>query len=756
MKTKWVLVPVIALSLGCTREIDKNVKYIDGQFSLFATSGEKETKTVIQQDGSVFWSPNDCIKVYYGNTSGEFTSTNTDPAASAEFTGSLGSFVLDGETEFKAVYPYSDATILSGDNLRIDLPSEQTAVEGTFANNLFISVAKSKDVNLHFYNVCGGVCFSLARGDIKKVVFRGNNGEILAGRLSVGFASNGVPQVNEITSGKVTVTLLAPNDGTFTAGSWYYLVLVPRALTKGYTMELYTDELVETISSDSSVTVRRSAWGVLKNLGSMCIPEAIDLGLSVKWASFNLGATRPEEYGDYFAWGDTEPKESYSWETYKWCMGSNATITKYCSNLSFGYNGFTDNKTVLDPEDDAAHVNLGGKWRMPTDAEWKELMENCTLTWTAQNGVTGRLVTASNGNSIFLPAAGGRTGTNLIFADFSGDYWSSSLSTDYPYYAWYFYFSSSAVQGGSFDRYHGQSIRPVLADGAAVIHVSGVNLDKTTLSLTEGDTYTLKATISPSNATDKSVTWSSSNTAVATVSSSGVVTAKAVGSATITVKTNDGGKMATCAVTVQGATTGTENGHDWVDLGLPSGLKWATCNVGASKPEEYGNFYAWGETETKSVFSWSNYVYRLSGDSYSNIKLSKYNTNSSRGTVDNKTILDLSDDAAHVNWGGKWRMPTTKEFDELRVNCSFTWITQNGVNGSMVTGKNGKSIFLPASGFWEESSLRDADDHGYYWSSSLDSSSSLHAFWFFFNWSNYASTSTTSRRDGLFVRPVIE
>ena len=153
MKTKWVLIPVIALSLGCTREIDTNVDYIDGQFSLFATSGEIETKTAVQQDGSVFWSPNDCIKVFYGNTSGEFISTNTDPAASAEFTGSLGSFVLDGETEFKAVYPYSDATTLSGDILSIVLPSEQTAVEETFDNNLFISVAKSKDVNLHFYNV---------------------------------------------------------------------------------------------------------------------------------------------------------------------------------------------------------------------------------------------------------------------------------------------------------------------------------------------------------------------------------------------------------------------------------------------------------------------------------------------------------------------------------------------------------------------------------------------------------------------------
>ena len=138
------------------------------------------------------------------------------------------------------------------------------------------------------------------------------------------------------------------------------------------------------------------------------------------------------------------------------------------------------------------------------------------------------------------------------------------------------------------------------------------------------------------------------------------------------------------------------NGRDYVDLGLPSGLKWATMNVGASKPEEYGDYFAWGETEPKKEYSWLNYKFELSTDN--NGPFSKYVTNSSYGTVDNKTVLDPEEDAAHVNWGGSWRMPTEEEWTELRTNCTWTWTTQNGVNGRLVTGPNGKSIFLPAAG----------------------------------------------------------
>ena len=202
------------------------------------------------------------------------------------------------------------------------------------------------------------------------------------------------------------------------------------------------------------------------------IPEAVDLGLSVKWATFNVGASSPEEYGDYFAWGEVEPyyssqdpltwkdgKTGYTWDSYKWCNGSEESLTKYNTSA---WRGTVDNKTVLEAEDDVVHVKLGGSWRMPTVAEWTELRENCTWTWTTQNGVNGRLVTSNkNGNSIFLPAAGTWVGPVLNGAGSNGYYWSSSLFTDDPSTALDVNFNSSYVSWRSVIRECGRSVRPV-------------------------------------------------------------------------------------------------------------------------------------------------------------------------------------------------------------------------------------------------------------------------------------------------------
>ena len=200
-------------------------------------------------------------------------------------------------------------------------------------------------------------------------------------------------------------------------------------------------------------------------------------------------------------------------------------------------------------------------------------------------------------------------------------------------------------------------------------------------------------------------------------------------------------------------TKGSANGHEWVDLGLPSGTKWATTNVGANTPEGYGNYYAWGETTTKSPYNWSNYKW-CNGSSSS---MTKYCTSSSYGTVDNKTTLDLSDDAAYVNWGSSWRMPTRAEQDELR-NTSYTtwtWTTQNGVKGYKVTSKtNGNSIFLPAAGYRSISGLYYAGSYGYYWSSSLSTDYSDSAYYLFIKSSNVISD-FYYRVDCQSVRPVL-
>ena len=187
-----------------------------------------------------------------------------------------------------------------------------------------------------------------------------------------------------------------------------------------------------------------------------------------------------------------------------------------------------------------------------------------------------------------------------------------------------------------------------------------------------------------------------------------------------------------------------------MDLGLS--VKWATCNVGASKPEEYGDYFAWGETTPKSTYDWSTYkYYNGSFDS-----LTKYNNKSSYGTVDNKTTLELSDDAARANWGGSWRMPTKAEQDELREKCTWTWTTQNGVNGYKVTSKiNGKSIFLPAAGYRYDGSLYDAGSYGQYWSSSLYANCPGSA-WDVFFYSAYVLRGDYGRGCGFSVRPVCQ
>ncbi|MBQ5896423.1 MAG: hypothetical protein IIW75_07655 [Bacteroidaceae bacterium] len=191
------------------------------------------------------------------------------------------------------------------------------------------------------------------------------------------------------------------------------------------------------------------------------------------------------------------------------------------------------------------------------------------------------------------------------------------------------------------------------------------------------------------------------------------------------------------------------NGHEYVDLGLSSGTKWATCNVGASKPEEYGGYYAWGETEEKDDYTWETYKW-CDGDKFS---LTKYCTNSRYGTVDNKTVLDPQDDVAHVKWGGTWRMPTIEEIRELREECTWRSGNHRGVNCYLVTGPNGKSIFLPAAGFRGGKEVNFRGSYGHYWSSSLDSDSWDYAFYLYFD-RNFYNWYFNVRALGLSVRPV--
>lgn len=200
--------------------------------------------------------------------------------------------------------------------------------------------------------------------------------------------------------------------------------------------------------------------------------EYVDLGLSVKWATCNIGANSSEEAGDYFAWGEVEPKEYYDWSTYKYCDGTLNTLTKYCNNSSYGKDGFTDNKTVLDLEDDAAHVNWGGSWRMPSNEEWLELRDYCTIEFITINEMKGIRFTSKiegyTDRSIFLPAAGymnkdshfGDDGTSNSF-NLYGCYWLNEAMYASVGDGVYFDVEQNEIVGGLMDYRVGHTIRPV-------------------------------------------------------------------------------------------------------------------------------------------------------------------------------------------------------------------------------------------------------------------------------------------------------
>ncbi len=185
-------------------------------------------------------------------------------------------------------------------------------------------------------------------------------------------------------------------------------------------------------------------------------------------------------------------------------------------------------------------------------------------------------------------------------------------------------------------------------------------------------------------------------------------------------------------------------GHGYVDLGLPSGTKWATCNIGSSTPEGYGDYFAWGETDTKSSYIDDNSL--TYGKSVEKLK--------SEGIINANGELTESHDAASSKWGTSWRMPTRKEFDELVGKCKWQWTKNGGKNGYKVTGPNGKSIFLPAAGFRGGSSLGTAGEAGGYWSSAVDDDA-YDAGLLSFGKGNH-STGWCGRRSGFPVRPVSE
>ena len=377
----------------------------------------------------------------------------------------------------------------------------------------------------------------------------------------------------------------------------------------------------------------------------------------------------------------------------------------------------------------------------------QELVRNCTSQFTALDGVKGQLCTGPSGGSVFLPASGSKFSDRLDDEGFEGIYWSSTRGSRYSLYGAYVLVFSGYYDFGlgcsdRISRLYGLSVRPIFMEFEDFVLSS-----TSPIIIKKGEDYTIQ--IISGNGL-YSVESSDVEVASTEINNNNVVIhVRKVGSATITVTDTKNRQSASIDVTVTGGldpndmSCPDDNHPHAIDLGLPSGTKWACCNLGASSPEGNGGYYAWGETSEKYVYTWENYSYY----------------DSSTGNFKNigSDIASTSYDVVQVIWGGDWCMPSLKQMQELVRNCTFQWKTLDGVNGMLFTGPSGSSVFLLAAGDRWEDELNYRDNKGYYWSSTQDPENSNSACEFSFQSykdSAGAGWGYSRRYGGRNVRPV--
>lgn len=488
MKTRLTYGLLAALMVcGCQKE-DLNISVSEPKTFTAAIEDNYSggaTKTSLDENGNVLWKRGDQVSVFAGSTINEQyqVTDGSDGKTSANLNRvSTPDFVAGGEIDNNvAYYPYSSSNVIAksenGYKVGVILPSTQSYAEASFANGAFPMAAitsSTDDMNLKFKNVLGGLKLQLkGSASIASISLSGNNNEILCGAADISLSTADVPSITLVDASAKTITLdcgagVQLNDKTAKS---FILALPPMTLASGFTVIITdTDGKQMTIKTEKSQVIKRSSLLKMpvKEFEATMINghEYVDLGLSVKWATCNVGASKPEQYGDYYAWGEIETKSEYSWSTYKWCKHNNYSsdviFTKYC--ISGSYDSYKDYKKVLDKQDDVANVKWSSKWRMPTNAEWKELTDEDNCSWTKTNnynetGVAGYIVTSKKpgftDRSIFLPAAGNYYETNLEAVGTGCCYWSSSLYSNVTAND----ILNRQLHGSA--RFTGQSVRPV-------------------------------------------------------------------------------------------------------------------------------------------------------------------------------------------------------------------------------------------------------------------------------------------------------
>lgn len=488
-------------------------------------------------------------------------------------------------------------------------------------------------------------------------------------------------------------------------------------------------------------------------------PHLIDLGLpsGTKWACCNVGASSPGQHGGYYGWGDTNVKSYYWWDTLPYFVAWNG------DNCIFNDIG----SNIAGSSYDVAHVCWGGKWSMPTLDMIKELVENCDY----QGGSSGLYFTGPNGNSIFIPFGGIITGDAYFFED-EAWLWSSTnaqhSNMDDAYILRCAQDNLSAYYSQT-SYYAGCNVRPV-QPGITVktSEATDVKVVSATLNGKVDNYEALEGTVTYAfcYSTDEDV-MNSFNVRTITATDDG----NGNFSATIDdleietqyyyyayIQKGEDKFFGDVMSFITNSLCPDENHPHMIDLGLPSGIKWACCNVGASNPRERGGYYAWGETFEKSSYSWESYT------------LYDINRTENAGYFDIAVDISGTDyDVAHVKWGSKWKMPSKTDFEELIANCGTKTITYyNDIFGYsndysiLLIGSNGKAIILPQTGLRQDE--RPITDFGglYYWSSTRDTrtktgsmtaSSGYRDAFYLGGWSSL-SMGDCNRTQGFPIRPM--
>lgn len=786
MKYNYLTLAMVAVALfSCTGYEVDNPETDGALITIRAFQEGSATRTTVIDGGAqVYWEPSDELKVFFRGTGSRFLSQNTENAEIAEFSGSLNVMVgvnegASGSNTLWGLYPYRADATSDGESVTTTLPAEQTGRAGSFAKGTFITLAKSNSFDLAFYNVCGGIRFSLTQEGVKKVVFQSQNDEAIAGKVKIAFA-DGVPAIQQVLEGQKTITLTAPNGGTFETGKWYYIVALPGALSNGFKMTFDTANQTATLKSSGSKTIKRGVFGSLADADE-------DLVYKDKEGGDEPNPDDVIQFEDPIAKYacvekfDTNGDGEVSYAEAAAVTSLEGLFTEFISVTSFDeiqyFTGVTSISGVFTGCSKLTHVtipdwissigsntfqNCSALESVVLPATLSSLPAYCFDGCSALVNVTlpSSIISIPDycfQNCVSLTTVSvpptltslGRNAfsrcTNLTGMDFPAEF---TTIGDYAFLGCQAiteilipdsvtYIGKRAFSGCSSlasivlpDNLTG--IPPYCFSGCSAL--SAIAWPVALTSIGDGAfggcdfmdiDYTIELPSTVTSIGEKAfdgihhlVIPSTSPVSIAANSFSTYFTFLYVPSNMVEmykVRTN-WSNYAYCIRPIDDypaeLTAGGAIGEA-VDLGLS--VKWASWNIGASAPEESGGYFAWGETDIKWVYDWANYKW-CEGGSYNS--LTKYNPNSDFGIVDNKNNLDLEDDAAHIQWGGTWRIPTDAEWEELWKNCSYEMISINGKGGQKLTGPSGNSIFLPISGYREGARIT-YEREWYYWSSSL-------------------------------------